>query len=252
MTLLALLPILFFTAMIAGFVDTLAGGGGMLSIPALLMAGLPPDQALATNKMQGTVGTTSACWYFLRRKELHWSQINVSLITSCLGAVLGALAILFLDKGFLEHLIPALLMAIAIVMLTMPQIGSVEKLARQGGFSFAVAFALPIGFYDGFFGPGTGTFFMLALVAMRGLTIQQATIRAKALNMASNFVALLVFLFHGKIVWPYGLIMAGGQILGARIASAMIIRKGNKLIRPLVIAMSMIISCVLAVKYWFR
>lgn len=250
-TVLTIVPILFLTAMVAGFVDTLAGGGGMLTIPALLIAGLSPDQALATNKLQGSVGTTSACWYFLVRGELRWLQIRVSLLLCCLGAALGALAILFLDPGFLEKIIPALLLVIAIVLLVMPQIGSVERHAKLGGFAFAIAFALPIGFYDGFFGPGTGTFFMLSLVGMRGLTIQQATIRAKAFNMASNLVALLVFLVHGGIVWSYGLAMALGQIFGARIASAMILYKGNTLIRPVVIAMSVIVSCVLAGKYWF-
>lgn len=250
-TLLALALILFLIAVIAGFVDTLAGGGGMLTIPALLLAGLSPEQALATNKLQGNVGATSVCWYFLRRGELRWSEIRLSFFVSCLGAAFGALAILVLSQKFLEKIIPALLLIIALILLFMPQIGSVEKRARLGRFTFAIGFALPIAFYDGFFGPGTGTFFMLSLVGTRGLTIQQATIHAKALNMASNLVALLVFLIHGGIVWPYGVAMALGQILGARIASPMILYKGNKLIRPMVIAMSVIVSAILTVKYWF-
>ena len=116
---------------------------------------------------------------------------------------------------------------------------------------FALAAALPIGFYDGFLGPGTGSFFMLALISLRGYTLQNATIEAKVYNATTNLVSLLVFLIGGKIVWLAGFAMAVGQILGARLAAGLIISKGNRLIRPAVIAMSLIMSAVLAHRYWF-
>lgn len=250
MTLLTTLIILFFVAMLAGFVDTLAGGGGMLTVPALLMTGATPAQALATNKLQGTVGATSATLYFLRRGDMKWQEIKHGVISSCIGSIIGAAAILVLPKEFLEYLIPPLLVLIGIVLLCMPSIGQIETLAKMKSLPFALGLAAPIGFYDGFFGPGTGTFFMLAIVTLRGLTIQQATIRAKAYNSASNFTAMLIFLFSGKIVWSYGITMACGQLIGARIASKMIISKGNRFIRPVVIIMSFIMAAVLAYKYW--
>lgn len=116
---------------------------------------------------------------------------------------------------------------------------------------FALATALPIGFYDGFIGPGTGSFFLLALIALRGKLLSDATIEAKAYNATTNLVSLFVFMLGGKIMWLFGFVMAGGQVLGARIASGMIVSRGNRIIRPMVIGMSMLMSVVLAYRYWF-
>ena len=116
---------------------------------------------------------------------------------------------------------------------------------------FVAAAALPIGFYDGFLGPGTGSFFMLALISLRGYTLQQATIEAKAYNATTNLVSLLVFLAGGKILWLAGLVMAAGQLLGARLAAGLIVSKGNRLIRPAVIAMSAHHERGTGAPYWF-
>ena len=144
-----------------------------------------------------------------------------------------------------------LLAAVALIFIFMPSLGTVAREARLPYGKFVLAAALPIGFYDGFLGPGTGSFFMLALISLRGYTLQNATIEAKAYNATTNLVSLLVFLLGGKIVWLAGFAMAAGQILGARLAAGLIISKGNQLIRPAVIAMSLIMSAVLAHRYWF-
>ena len=157
----------------------------------------------------------------------------------------------YLPKEALQQALPLLLAAVALIFIFMPSLGTVAREARLPYGKFALAAALPIGFYDGFLGPGTGSFFMLALISLRGYTLQNATIEAKVYNATTNLVSLLVFLIGGKIVWLAGFAMAVGQILGARLAAGLIISKGNRLIRPAVIAMSLIMSAVLAHRYWF-
>lgn len=246
-----ILLLLLLVGMLAGFVDTLAGGGGMITLPALLLAGLPPDAALATNKLQGSFGTVSATWYFVRRGQIRFSLIRQGIIASAVGAALGTATVQILPKDWLQTVIPALLFAVALVFLFMPKLGDVSGAARWPTGLFAGAAVLPIGFYDGFIGPGTGSFFLLAIIMLRGKTLSDATIEAKAYNATTNLVSLFVFMLGGKIVWTAGLCMAIGQIVGARIASGMILSKGNRLIRPMVIAMCMIMSVVLAWRYWF-
>lgn len=248
---LLLLAVLFAVGTLAGFVDTLAGGGGMLTLPALMLSGLPPDAALATNKLQGSFGTVSATWYFVRRGQIRFSHIWPGIVACGVGAALGTFTVQILPKDWLQMVIPVLLFMVALVFVFMPKLGEVSRDARWPLALFAVAAAMPIGFYDGFIGPGTGSFFLLALVALRGKMLSDATIEAKAYNATTNLVSLFVFLIGGKIVWLAGLIMAGGQIVGARIASGMILSKGNRLIRPMVILMSVIMSAVLAYRYWF-
>ena len=245
------LALLALVGTVAGFVDTLAGGGGMLTIPALLLAGLPPDAALATNKLQGSFGTLSATWYFVKRGQIAFRRLLPGIAACAAGAACGTLTVQYLPQALLQQALPLLLAAVALVFIFMPSLGAVAREARLPFAGFVAAAALPIGFYDGFLGPGTGSFFMLALISLRGYTLQQATIEAKAYNATTNLVSLLVFLAGGKIVWLAGLVMAAGQLLGARLAAGLIVSKGNRLIRPAVIAMSLIMSAVLAHRYWF-
>ena len=238
------LALLALVGTVAGFVDTLAGGGGMLTIPALLLAGLPPDAALATNKLQGSFGTLSVTWYFVKRGQIAFRRLLPGIAACAAGAACGTLTVQYLPQALLQQ-------AVALVFIFMPSLGAVAREARLPFAGFVGAAALPIGFYDGFLGPGTGSFFMLALISLRGYTLQQATIEAKAYNATTNLVSLLVFLAGGKILWLAGLVMAAGQLLGARLAAGLIVSKGNRLIRPAVIAMSLIMSAVLAHRYWF-
>ena len=246
-----LLIILLVVGAFAGFVDTLAGGGGMITLPALLMSGLTPEAALATNKLQGSFGTVSASWYFVRRGELLWSNIRFGVLSTAIGAACGTLAVQFLPNAWLETIIPALLIGVAFIFLFMPNVGEIDREARLLFPLFATAAAFPIAFYDGFLGPGTGSFFLLALITLRGKSLRNATIEAKAYNATTNVVSLLIFMFGGHIVWAYGLSMAVGQLIGARLASRMIMIKGNRLIRPMVIVVSLLMSGVLAYRYWF-
>ncbi|MDO4436057.1 MAG: TSUP family transporter [Cardiobacteriaceae bacterium] len=245
------LSALFLVGALAGFVDTLAGGGGMLTIPALLLTGMPPESALATNKLQACFGSVTATAYFVRRGQLDLRVLWRGIVLCGIGAALGVILVRMLPNALLYKVLPILLMGIALVFILMPKLGEVEREARWDLPMFLVGAVMPIGFYDGFLGPGTGSFLVLALVSLRGYTLQRATIEAKALNATSNVVSLLVFLVGGKMVWLAGFAMAGGQFMGARLASGMIIARGNQLIRPAAISMSLLMSLTLAWKYWF-
>lgn len=246
------LLILLIVGAVAGFVDTLAGGGGMLTVPALLLSGLPPDAALATNKLQGSFGTVSASWYFIRRGHLNFLVLLPSVIACAIGAAIGTSAVQLLPHQWLNHVIPIILLIIAIIFLRMPKLGEVETHARLSTKIFLLSILAPIAFYDGFLGPGTGSFMCLSLITLRGYTLQTATIEAKLYNATTNLTSLFVFLLGGKIVWLAGFFMAAGQLIGARLASGMIISKGNAVIRPMVITMSIAMSLYLMARNWLH
>lgn len=232
---------------VAGFVDAIAGGGGLLTMPALLFAGLSPAQAVATNKLQGSFGTFSAVRYFIKRGEVV-PRDNIPAISAVfIGACAGAIAIQSLDPSFLAAWMPWALIVVALYVLLSPDLGSYQRVARASAMGFAAS-ALMIGAYDGFFGPGTGTFFALAYVLLCGYTLSKATAHAKLLNFTSNIVSLAVFVFGGEVVWSVGLLMAIGQWSGARVGAGMVITRGAQLIRPITITMCIAMSVALILK----
>ncbi len=236
--------LLFLTATGAGWVDTIAGGGGLITIPALLLAGMPPPVALATNKLQGSSGTLVASIYFLRRGVFKLKENRLLLLMAFLGAFCGTGMLLSIKVSVLRAIIPILLIAIGLYFLLSPT-GDIEGKSRLSPQSFALLFAPILGFYDGFFGPGTGMFMALAFVSLRGYNLSQATAHAKVLNFTSNFSALLYFLLFGEINWGVGSIMIIGQIIGASIAARMVLTKGAALIRPVVITVCFLMSAKL-------
>lgn len=243
--------LLFFVAIAAGFIDTLAGGGGMITLPALLFAGISPQSAIATNKLQSSFGSISAVFYFWRQKQIKFKPILLGILFTIIGALLGVLATNLLAKDLLQKIIPILLIIMCLAFLLMPDLGQKNSAIKCSFLSFCLLICLTIGFYDGFLGPGAGSFFMLGLVLLQGKTLRQATIQAKVYNATSNITALIFFIFLGKIQLAIGIIMGIGQMIGAKLASNLVINLGNKLIRPIVIIISLIISLMLMYKYWY-
>lgn len=244
--------LLFGVALTAGFVDTIAGGGGMLTIPALLLTpSLSPEMALATNKLQSSCGSTSAAFCFWRKGYIHFKPMLGGMFTTAVGAAVGVILIHIIDSGILAKVLPLLLITVAGIFIAMPTLGDVDHAAKLGFWGFALGLALPIGFYDGFLGPGSGSFYILALIAFRGETLRQATMEAKVFNAMSNLTALTVFIIAGHIVWSLGVVMGVGQMLGAKLASGLVISRGSRLIRPMVIIMSVLMSLYLAYRNWF-
>lgn len=237
-----ILALLFVVGTCAGFVDSVSGGGGLLALPALLWAGLSPVQALGTTKLQGTCGTLAASYNYVRKGYADLSSLVGAMALTLVGGVAGAVTVHWVNPSFLSTLIPFLLIAIALYFWLWPRMGHLEVHRRMGEGAFALTFGLGIGFYDGFFGPGAGSFWATAYVGLLGYNLRRATAHTKVLNLASNLAALTVFLVQGNVLWSAGVVMGLGQLLGARLGSNMVVKLGGKLVRPLIIVVSLAIS----------
>jgi len=234
--------LLFFVGLFAGTIDTIAGGGGLITIPTLLWVGLPPAAALATNKLQSVFGTFTASIYFIRKKMVNLKEMKLMIVTAFIGSILGGFALLQIDATLLQKIIAFLLMAIGLYFLLSKDVGSIEKHKIISTTIFSICFVLIIGFYDGFFGPGTGSFFTIAFIYLLGYNISNATAQTKILNFITNAASVLFFMVMGKIYFLIGLIMGIGQIIGAIIGAKLVMLKGQKIIRPLIVVISFAMS----------
>lgn len=239
---LLILLLLFVVGLVAGFVDAVAGGGGMLTLPALLYAGLPPQMAIATNKLQSTFGSGSAMLHFVRSGRVRLRECAFGVVCTAIGAGTGAVAVQLVDPGFLRRVIPFLLLSIALYFVLSPGLGFEERHPRLGQMPFHLLLGLSIGFYDGFFGPGTGTFWATAYVLLLGYNLTNATAHTKVMNFTSNIVSLLFFIGGGAVRYPQGLVMGVGQYLGARLGARMVVTRGARFIRPVFLTMVVAIS----------
>ncbi len=242
-----LLLILLLIAALAGFIDAIAGGGGLLVLPALLWFGLTPEQALATNKLQAVFGSGSATLHFLKQGAIKLREMRRAILCTFIGAACGTITIQLINPATLARLLPILLISFAIYFLFSPRVGDQDAHPRVSPTFFAFTFAFAIGFYDGFFGPGTGSFFAMAFVMFLGFNLIKATAHAKLLNFISNLAALLFFMLGGHVMWQIGLLMAIGQFIGAYFGAHLVLRHGTYLIRPVLV----IISLCMTVKLLF-
>lgn len=224
-------------AAVAGFVDALAGGGGLLTIPAMLMANIPPLYTLGTNKLQATAGSLSASLTMIRKGKIHPKQIWPSIVACFVGAMLGAIAVQLSPPDLLTKAIPVLIAVIGLYYLFAPNIGALKSEPRLSRNKWQFGISPLIGFYDGYLGPGTGMFFALGGITLRGLDMVTATANAKLLNFTSNMASLVFFILGGKVLWVVGLSMMIGQALGASLGAHLAIKGGTKLIRPVIVLM---------------
>jgi uncharacterized protein len=239
---LDLASMLFPVGLLAGFIDSIAGGGGLLTIPALLWAGLTPVETLATNKAQAVFGSGTATLQFIRKGYLNLREIGPAILCTFAGAAAGAVLVQQLDSEFLGRLIPVLLIAFALYFWLSPRVSDLDSHQRITAPTFALTIGLGVGFYDGFFGPGTGTFFAMGYVALLGHNLRRATAHTKALNFTSNLAALLFFLAGGHIDWAIAALMAVGQMMGAWLGSHLVLRHGAALVRPVLVVSAIAIS----------
>lgn len=222
-------------AFIAGFIDSIAGGGGLITIPALLLAGFPPVEALGTNKLQGLFGSGSATISYAAKGHVDLRKQLPFAALSFIGSILGALLATILPGDILRMFLPFLLVAIALYFAFKPNMNDIDRTERMTPFMLGITIVPAIGFYDGVFGPGTGSFFMLAFVALAGYGVLKATAHTKLLNFASNLGAFGVFALVGAISWKIGIVMGIAQFLGARLGAHLAMRNGARLIKPLLV-----------------
>ena len=231
------LILLFLAAFLAGFIDSIAGGGGMITLPALLLSGASPLESLATNKLQSSFGSFSATRHFYKKGYLDLKKCLPSAILVFIFASLGTISVQFINADFLSKFLPFLIMIFGFYFLFSPKI-SKDQRATQIHKAYLFLALAGIGFYDGFFGPGTGSFLMLALIALGGLGITKALAEAKLYNFSTNHASLIFFAIGGNMLFGIGLVMAVGQFIGPNIGSKEAIKYGIKIIKTLVVIVS--------------
>ena len=231
--------ILFFVALIASAIDAVAGGGGLLVVPTMLVLGLNPLTALGTNKLQSCFGTATSSINYYKNNLLKEKNIKLLFLLSFFGSCLGTLLVSLLSNEILNNIIPILLISAAIFLIFNK---NTDKITSNFLHVLFIPFILLIGFYDGFFGPGTGTFFVLTFLILKQRNLMQATAATKLLNFSSNLASFLVFSYKGYVIWQLGLIMAIAQVLGAYIGSKLAIINGDKFVRPIIVLISIILS----------
>ena len=227
--------IAFMIALLAGWVDTVSGGGGLITLPGLILLGVSPSVALATNKFQGSSGTFFASWHFVKKGIISIRSIIGVLGMIFLGSAIGTYLVLKIDNAYLMKFLPILLIAMGIYVLLSKKMNDEKKNQRISLQAFGFFPAPLLGFYDGFFGPGTGTLMMLALSQLCGRGVSEATAYAKVFNFTSNISSLFSFIVFGRVDWEIGLIMVLGQMIGARIGVYTVMTKGVGIIKPMVV-----------------
>src|ERR1700712_865500 len=231
-------------AFVAGFLDAIAGGGGLITLPALLIAGINPVAAIATNKLQAASATVSATVAFALNGKIEWRSGLPMAAMSFVGGAGGALSLGYLPKEALETIVPALLILVALYFTFAPELDNQDTEARIPVISFCLLAAPLIGFYDGVFGPGVGSFFMVAFVVLMGQGVLRAMANSKLLNASCNLGALTVFSTQGTIILPLAMAMAVAAFAGAQLGTRCAVRFGSQLIKPLLV----IICCFMAIK----
>jgi uncharacterized membrane protein YfcA len=228
--------------MFAGFVDAIAGGGGLIAIPALLSVGLPPVAAFATTKVQSATGTVIAAATYWRGGFIELRALWPTMLLAFIGSFAGAFAVKQIDTGILRQLVPVALILIAAYFMFAPRLTDADSHARLRFALFAPVMGATIGFYDGLFGPGTGSFLTMGFVALFGFGVTRAAGNTKMVNLMSNLGSLATFIPAGDVLWTAALAMAAGQVVGGYIGARTGIRFGAKLIRPLVVVVSVALA----------
>jgi uncharacterized protein len=233
------LLLLLSASLVAGFLDTLAGGGGLITVPALMMTGIPPLTVLGTNKLQSTMGTALASVMMLKKRKVNFNDVKGIMLFAFFGSVIGSLVVQFINPNSLKFVIPVVLSLIAVYFLLSQRIIEATNHQKISDKSYRNYVVPTIGFYDGALGPGTGSFFNLSGVALRGFGIVHSTAVAKTLNFSTNAASLIVFLFAGKVIFLLGGVMMIGQFAGAWMGSHFLFKISPLYLKYLVVVISL-------------
>jgi len=245
-----ILTLLFVVAVAAGTVDAIAGGGGLITLPALLLTGISPAQALATNKIVALASVASSAHRYMRSGEVDVAGMWPRVIASVVGATVGACVLRITDPTTLARIAPFILICVASFFLFSRNFLTEKRRPLLDNTGFALLAALPIGFYDGFFGPGTGSMYAAAFVLLFGRDLRSATADTKVLNAAGSTIAAMIFLPGGLIAWPAAAAMALGGILGGQIGAGLALRWGAPLIRVALVLISVALAIRLLVQQY--
>lgn len=230
--LLIICPLVF----LAGFVDAIGGGGGLISLPAYMFAGLPPHNAIATNKISSCMGTTAATANFIRMGFIPWALAIPCIITAVCGSYIGARLSMIASNRSLQIFMLIFLPILGIYILFSKKIGDTEeKSVTKKAFGIGLICAFVIGIYDGFYGPGTGTFLVLAFTKLAKLDLYKASGMTKAINLTTNITSMITFILHGQSIIIIGVIAGVCSIAGNILGSNMLINNAEKIVRPIIL-----------------
>lgn len=226
---------------LAGVVDAVAGGGGLISLPAYLIAGLPAHNAIATNKMSSSMGTTIATVRYGMAGFIPWKVASFCVVTAMIGSQLGArLALMLSDRAFTVVMLVILPVTAWYVLRGKALETEKEPFDAKKTILLSMVIALAVGVYDGFYGPGTGTFLLLLLTALGHMPLQMANGTTKAINLTSNITALVVFLLNGKVLLPLGIVAGVFNIAGNYLGARLFEKGGAKAVKPVMIVVLVI------------
>lgn len=223
---------------LASFVDAIAGGGGLISLPAYLLAGIPIHNAIATNKLSSATGTAISTARLVRHKYADMRLAPTSIAAALIGSFIGANVALHTSDRVLKIVLIVILPVVAFYVLKKKDLepNNAACVSRREQKIIVTAASFVIGVYDGFYGPGTGTFLLLIFTGMAKLDVRTASGNMKLVNLSSNVAALATFIFAGKIVWGLGLAASAFSIAGHYMGSGMVMKNGTKIVKPIIIA----------------
>lgn len=233
-TFLFVCPLLF----LAGLVDAIGGGGGLISLPAYLIAGVPVHQAIATNKLSSTCGTTLATIRFIKNKLINFKLAIPSIISAIIGSSIGAKLSLLMDEKLMEYVLFAILPVAAFIVLNkkiFKDNPDNELILNKKTYITAIVAALIIGMYDGFYGPGTGTFLIIAFTVFAGMSVSCANAQAKIINLTTNITSLIIFIINGQVIFTLGIAAAISNMIGGYIGAGLVMKKGSAIVKPTII-----------------
>lgn len=242
---------LFAAGLVAGVVDAIAGGGGLITLPTLIGLGVPVPLALGTNKLGSVFGTASATWSYARHGAVDVRECVAGIVWTALGALAGAFTVRRIDPDLLAQAIPWLLAAIVLYLVFRPQLGETDRHHRMERGAFYALFGLALGFYDGFFGPGVGSFWTIAFVMVLGHNFVKAAAHTKVMNLTSNAAALALFALSGAVLLLPGLALAAGQVLGGRLGAHLALTRGARFVRPIFLLMASLTIAKLVHRFYF-
>lgn len=232
-TLLVICPLVF----LAGLLDAVVGGGGLVSLPAYLLAGLPPHSAIATNKLSSCIGTVASTGRFIKNKCVDWPTAIPSAALAVLGSIAGANLVLGVSDVAIRYVMLALIPVLAFVVLKKRDLSGAElaPVSRRRQFLIVLAASLVVGMYDGFYGPGTGTFLLLAFTQLARMPLNIAAGNVKVANLSSNVGSLVVFLINGQAILPVGLVAAVFALAGHFLGAGLLLKNGSKIVKPFIL-----------------
>lgn len=226
-------PLMF----LGGLVDAIAGGGGLITLPAYLIAGLPPHRAIATNKLSVSIGMTASATRYIKNGYVDWALAVPSALLAVLGAMLGARLILLIDDDIIRYFLLIVLPVVALVVLRKRDLsaGARMPIPRRRQLAIICAASLVIGVYDGFYGPGAGTFLLLVFTQLARMPVEHASGNMKIANLAAGIGSLTVFLINRQPVIVLGLIGAVANLAGHYLGSGMVVKNGARIVRPIIL-----------------